>query len=48
MTGGLASLKGAKPAPVSVASGYDNQPMFSPDGTRSLFAANHDGKQTDV
>jgi hypothetical protein len=48
MTGGLASLKGAKPAPVSVAAGYDNQPMFSPDGTRILFAANHDGKQTDV
>ncbi len=48
MTGGLGSLKGAKPAPVSVTPGYDNQPMFSPDGTRILFAANHDGKQTDV
>jgi Tol biopolymer transport system component len=48
MTGGLASLKSAKPAPVSVAPGYDNQPMFSPDGTRILFSANHDGKQTDV
>ena len=48
MTGGLASLKGAKPAPVSVAAGYDNQPFFSPEGARILFAANHDGKQTDV
>ena len=48
MTGGLASLKAAKPAPVSVAPGYDNQPMFSPDGARILFSANHDGKQTDV
>ena len=48
MTGGLASLKGAKPTPVSTTPGYDNQPMFSPDGARILFAANHDGKQTDV
>jgi dipeptidyl aminopeptidase/acylaminoacyl peptidase len=48
MTGGLASLKTAKPTPVSVMPGYDNQPMFSPDGARILFAANHDGKQTDV
>lgn len=48
MTGGLTSLRGAKPSPVSVAPGYDNQPMFSPDGARILFAANHDGKQTDV
>ena len=48
MTAGIASLKGAKPSPVSVAPGYDNQPMFSPDGARILFAANHDGKQTDV
>lgn len=48
MAGGLPSLKGAKPTPVSVAPGYDNQPMFSPDGARILFSANHDGKQTDV
>ena len=41
-------MKTAKPAPVSIAPGYDNQPMFSPDGTRILFAANRDGKQTDV
>lgn len=48
LSAGLASMRTAKPVPVSVASGYDNQPMFSPDGTRILFAANHDGKQTDV
>jgi Tol biopolymer transport system component len=48
MSGGLASLKTAKPAPVSTAPGYDNQPNFSPDGTRILFAANRDGKQIDV
>jgi Tol biopolymer transport system component len=41
-------FKFAKPVPVSTAAGYDNQPYFSPDGTRILFAANHDGKQTDV
>jgi Tol biopolymer transport system component len=48
LTGGLASLKDAKPSPVSTAPGYDNQPMFSPDGRRILFAANRDGKQIDV
>ncbi len=41
-------MKAATPRPVSIERGYDNQPMFSPDGTRILFAANHDGKQTDV
>ena len=46
--GGIGSMKTAKPVPLSVAPGYDNQPMFSPDGARVLFAANHDGKQTDV
>ncbi|MGE0864077.1 MAG: TolB family protein [Vicinamibacterales bacterium] len=45
---GLDSLKSAKPAPLSVAPGYDNQPMFSADGARVLFAANRDGKQSDV
>ena len=45
---GLASMKTAKPAPVSVAAGYDNQPNFSPDGNRILFAANRDGKQIDI
>ena len=48
LSGGLASMKEAKPSPVSVAPGYDNQPMFSPDGGRILFAANRDGKQIDV
>jgi len=46
--GGLPSLKSAKPVPISTASGYDNQPNFSPDGTRILFAANRDGKQIDI
>ena len=45
---GLSSMKTARPVPVSVTTGYDNQPMFSPDGARILFAANHDGTQTDV
>jgi hypothetical protein len=48
LSGGLASMKTAKPTPVSTAPGYDNQPHFSADGNRVLFAANHDGKQTDV
>ena len=41
-------MKTAKPVPVSIAPGYDNQPNFSADGTRILFAANRDGKQIDV
>jgi WD40 repeat protein len=45
---GVASFKDAKPLPISTAPGYDNQPMFSPDGRRMLFAANRDGKQIDV
>jgi len=48
LSGGLASMKAAKPVPLSVAPGYDNQPMFSPDGGRVLFAANRDGKQSDI
>ena len=48
MSGGLASLKSAKPSPISAAPGYDNQPNFSPDGARILFAANRDSKQSDV
>ncbi len=48
LTGGLSSLKDAKPSPISTEPGYDNQPMFSPDGRRILFAANRDGKQIDV
>ena len=48
MTGGLASLKGAKPVPVSVDTWLRQPADFSPDGARILFAANHDGKQTDM
>jgi hypothetical protein len=48
MGGGFASLKSAKPSPISAAPGYDNQPNFSADGTTILFAASRDGKQTDV
>lgn len=48
LSDGLGSMPTAKPTPVSTTPGYDNQPMFSPDGSRILFAANHDGKQTDI
>lgn len=48
LAGGLASMKAAKPQPVSIAPGYDNQPNFSADGNRILFAANRDGKQTEI
>ena len=48
LSAGLASMKAARPVALSVAPGYDNQPMFSPDGTRLLFAANRDGKQIDI
>ena len=48
LTAGPGSMAKAKPSPVSTAAGYDNQPMFSPDGGRILFAANRDGKQVDI
>ncbi|HEX6163669.1 MAG TPA: hypothetical protein VFZ31_09905 [Vicinamibacterales bacterium] len=48
LSGGLASMKSSKPSPVSTAAGYDNQPNFSADGNRILFAANRDGKQIDI
>jgi hypothetical protein len=48
LSGGVASMKSATPSPVSAAAGYDNQPNFSPDGARILFAANRDGKQIDI
>jgi hypothetical protein len=48
LAGGIASMKDAKLLAVSTASGYDNQPMFSPDGGRILFAANRDSKQIDI
>src|SRR5262245_28222098 len=44
---GLASMNAARPSPIANAPGYENQPMFSPDGGRILFAANR-GTQTDV
>jgi Tol biopolymer transport system component len=47
MTGGLDSLSAAKPQPIAIEKGYDNQPSFTPDGM-VLFTANRDGKQTDI
>ncbi len=47
LASGLASLNTARPSPIANAAGYENQPMFSLDGARILFAANH-GAQTDV
>jgi len=44
---GLASMKAARPSPIANMPGYENQPMFSRDGGRILFAANR-GTQTDV
>jgi Tol biopolymer transport system component len=48
MTGGLDSLKNAKPQPIATEKGYDNQPSFTPDGRTILFTANRDGKQMDI
>jgi hypothetical protein len=48
LSGGVASMKAAKPSAISTGEGYDNQPCFSPDGRRLLFAANRDGKQIDI
>lgn len=48
LRGGLASLTSATPQPLSTTPGYDNQPAFSADGSRVLFAANRDGNQTDI
>jgi Tol biopolymer transport system component len=48
LSGGLASMKAAKVSPISTFSGYDNQPCFSPDGSKLLFAGNRDGKQIDI
>jgi WD40-like Beta Propeller Repeat len=45
---GLGSLAAAKPQPVAVEKGYDNQPSFTPDSRTLLFTANRDGKQTDI
>jgi hypothetical protein len=48
MKGGLETLTGAKPQPLAVEKGYDNQPSFTPDGRFVLFTANRDGKQMDI
>jgi len=48
MKGGLESLKTAKPQPIAVEKGYDNQPSFTPDGRALVFTANRDGKQMDI
>ncbi len=48
MLNGLDSLRSAKPQPLAVEKGYDNQPAFTPDGRAILFTANRDGKQTDI
>jgi Tol biopolymer transport system component len=47
LANGLASMKAARPSPIANMPGYENQPMFSRDGGRILFAANR-GTQTDV
>jgi len=47
LANGLASMSTARPSPIANAPGYENQPMFSSDGGRILFAANR-GTQTDV
>jgi Tol biopolymer transport system component len=47
LANGLASMSTARPSPIANAPGYENQPMFSPDGGQILFAANR-GTQTDV
>jgi Tol biopolymer transport system component len=48
MSGGLDSLNAAKPQPIAIEQGYDNQPSFTPDSRTVLFTANRDGKQTDI
>jgi Tol biopolymer transport system component len=47
LANGLASINTAHPSLIANVPGYENQPMFSPDGGRILFAANR-GTQTDV
>jgi hypothetical protein len=46
--GTLQGLNAGKLQPVSTASGYDNQPAYTPDGNAILFTANRDGKQMDI
>jgi Tol biopolymer transport system component len=47
-SGDLATLREVRPQPISTERGYDNQPFYTPDGTRLWFTANRDGKQTDI
>ena len=47
-SGDLSTLRDARPQPIAVQPGYDNQPFYTPDGTRLWFTANRDGKQTDI
>jgi len=48
MSAGLDALGDAKPQPIAVENGYENQPSFTPDGRAILFTANRDGKQMDI
>jgi hypothetical protein len=48
MSGGLDTLRNAKPTAITTEKGYDNQPFFTPDGRAILFTANRDGKQMDI
>ena len=47
-SGDLNALVDATPQPIATERGYDNQPFYTPDGTRVLFTSNRDGKQTDI
>ena len=47
-SGDPAALASAAPQPIARERGYENQPVYTPDGTRILFTANRDGKQTDI
>jgi Tol biopolymer transport system component len=48
LSGGLATLSSAIPIPVANEKGYENQPFYTADGAAILYAANRDGKQTDI
>ena len=41
-------LKAATPRAVATDRGYDNQPVYTPDGASILYTANRDGKQMDI
>jgi hypothetical protein len=47
-SGDLSTLREARPQAISTERGYENQPFYTPDGTRLWFTANRDGKQTDI